>query len=96
MQNPQGQSAFRDEAVQVLLRSLASQGASEQMLSALILSNLSGTYAWTGEPHTAAWLLRKTGLTSIYHQNMIRNFNWSEPSLQVSFQKTLSDQIQTT
>ncbi|KAI4317580.1 hypothetical protein L6164_025441 [Bauhinia variegata] len=75
-------SAFREEAVQVLLRALASPESSEQLLSASIISNLAGTYAWTGEPYTAAWLLRKTGLTSQYHQNMIRNFNWLDQSLQ--------------
>lgn len=89
MQNSSDKSYFREEAVEILLRALASQESSEQILSASILSNLAGTYAWTGEPYTAAWLLRKTGLTSLYHQNMIRNFNWLDQSLQVSFQKGL-------
>ncbi|KAH1231953.1 putative E3 ubiquitin-protein ligase LIN-1 [Glycine max] len=73
---------FREEAVQILLRAMTSEESSEQILSTSILSNLAGTYAWTGEPYTAAWLLRKTGLTSPYHQNMIRNFNWLDQSLQ--------------
>ncbi|XP_027359906.1 putative E3 ubiquitin-protein ligase LIN-1 isoform X1 [Abrus precatorius] len=80
--NSSDKSLFREEAVQILLRAMASQESSEQILSASILSNLAGTYAWTGEPYTAAWLLRKTGLTSHYHQNMIRNFNWLDQSLQ--------------
>ncbi|CAL0301615.1 unnamed protein product [Lupinus luteus] len=82
-------SLFREEAVQILLRALGSEESSEQILSAYILSNLSGTYDWTGEPYKAAWLLRKTGLTSPCHQNMIRNFNWLDKSLQVSFGKGL-------
>lgn len=80
--NPTDKSLFREEAVQILLRTLTSEESSEHILSASILSNLAGTYAWTGESYTAAWLLRKTGLTSPYHQNMIRNFNWLDQSLQ--------------
>ncbi|KAL1320911.1 putative E3 ubiquitin-protein ligase LIN-1 isoform X2 [Arachis ipaensis] len=80
--NPCDKSLFRVEAVKVLLRALVSQESSAQILSASILSNLAGTYAWTGEPYTAAWLLRKTGLNSPYHHNMIRNFNWLDQSLQ--------------
>ncbi|KAJ1407660.1 WD40/YVTN repeat-like-containing domain superfamily [Sesbania bispinosa] len=72
----------KEEAVEILLRAMTSEESSEQILSASILSNLAGTYAWTGEPYTAAWLLRKAGLTSPYHQNMIRNFNWLDQSLQ--------------
>ncbi|KAE9598671.1 putative transcription factor WD40-like family [Lupinus albus] len=80
--NSPHKSLFREEAVQILLIALASEESSEQILSASILSNLAGTYAWSGEPYTAAWLLRKTGLTSPYHQNIIRNFNWLDQSLQ--------------
>ncbi|KAK4265773.1 hypothetical protein QN277_026785 [Acacia crassicarpa] len=80
--NSTSKSEFREEVVQVLLRGLASQESSEQILSASILSNLAGTYAWNGESYTAAWLLKKTGLTSPYPLNMIRNFNWSDQSLQ--------------
>lgn len=87
MQNSPGKSVFSEIAIQVLLNGLASQESSEQMVSASILSNLAGTYAWTGEPYTAAWLLKKTGLTSPYCQNMIRNFNWLDQSLQVSCQE---------
>ncbi|CAI8584680.1 unnamed protein product [Vicia faba] len=80
--NPTDKSLFREEAVQILLKALTSEESSEQILSASILSNLAGTYAWTGESYTAAWFLRKTGLNSPYHQNMIRNFNWLDHSLQ--------------
>ncbi|TKY72592.1 putative E3 ubiquitin-protein ligase LIN-1 [Spatholobus suberectus] len=80
--NSPDKGLFREEAVQILLRAMTSEESSEQILSASILSNLAGTYAWTGEPYTAAWLLRKTGLTSPYHQNMIRNFSWLDQSLQ--------------
>lgn len=73
--------------MQVLLKYLTSEESSDmQLLSAFILSNLGGTYAWTGEPYTVAWLVKKAGLTSLYHWNMIRNFNWSDKSLQVSCQ----------
>ncbi|WJX23529.1 hypothetical protein P8452_12732 [Trifolium repens] len=80
--NPTDKSLFREEAVKILVRSLTSEESSEQILSASILSNLAGTYAWTGESYTAAWCLKKTGLNSPYHQNMIRNFNWLDLSLQ--------------
>jgi hypothetical protein len=89
MQNPTDKILFREEAVKILVRSLTSEESSEQILSASILSNLAGTYAWTGESYTAAWCLKKTGLNSPYHQNMIRNFNWLDPSLQVCFRKGL-------
>lgn len=56
-----------------------------QLLSTLILSNIGGTYSWTGEPYTDAWLMKRGGLTSMSHMNMIRNINWSDECLQVSF-----------
>ncbi|XP_057430358.1 putative E3 ubiquitin-protein ligase LIN-1 isoform X2 [Lotus japonicus] len=80
--NSSDKSLFREEAVQILVSAMTSVESSEQTLSASILSNLAGTYAWTGEPYTVAWLLRKAGLTSSYHQNMIRNFNWLDQNLQ--------------
>ncbi|ESW10915.1 hypothetical protein PHAVU_009G249000 [Phaseolus vulgaris] len=80
--NSPDKAVFREEAVQILLRAMTSEESSEQILSASILSNLAGTFSWTGEPYTTAWLLRKTGLTSPYHQNMIKNFNWLDQSLQ--------------
>ena len=60
------------------------ESSSTQQLSAFLLSNLGGTYAWTGEPYTVAWLLKKTGLTTQNHRNMIRSFDWMDQSLQVS------------
>ena len=79
---------FREEAMQALLKYLAPEESSGmQHLSAFILSNLGGTYAWTGEPYTIAWLVKKAGLTSPYHRNMIGNFNWLDKSLQVRYKK---------
>lgn len=74
--------------MEALLEPLTSDGHSAtQQLSAFLLSNLGGTYAWTGEPYTVAWLLKKTGLTTQHHRNMIRNFNWLDQTLQVSGDK---------
>lgn len=70
--------------MQVLFQSIASEESlTAQLLSAFILSNIGGTYSWTGEPYTIAWLVKKAGLTSLNHRNMIRNFDWLDPSLQV-------------
>ncbi|PIA61365.1 hypothetical protein AQUCO_00300721v1 [Aquilegia coerulea] len=77
-----GKSIFRDEAMEVLLKAMISEQSSKQVLSASILSNIGGTYAWAGEPYTAAWLVKRIGLTSNRHRNMIRNFDWSDQSLQ--------------
>ncbi|XP_022979665.1 putative E3 ubiquitin-protein ligase LIN-1 [Cucurbita maxima] len=75
-------SFLKEEAVHVLLRSVACEETSAmQLLSASILSTLGGTFAWTGEPYTVAWLLKKVGLSSD-HQNMIKSFNWLDQSLQ--------------
>lgn len=63
------------------------ENSATQQLSTFLLSNLGGTYAWTGEPYTVAWLLKKTGLATQDHRNMIRNFNWLDPTLQVSGDK---------
>ena len=84
----QGQSSrkseFREEAMEVLLKAVASEeNSSAQALAASILSSLGGTHAWTGEPYTAAWLVRKAGLTSVNHRNMIRSVDWLDPCLQV-------------
>ncbi|OVA00222.1 WD40 repeat [Macleaya cordata] len=85
LEDSSGRSIFREEAIEVLLESIVSEESSAtQILSAFILSNLGGTYAWTGEPYTAAWMVIKTGLTSLHHRNMIRNFDWSDQSLQDS------------
>ncbi|XWS39021.1 hypothetical protein CRYUN_Cryun18bG0014400 [Craigia yunnanensis] len=83
LENSTGKSMFREEAMQVLLQSIASAESSiSQLLSAFILSNIGGTYSWTGESYTVAWLVKKAGLASLYHRNMIRNFDWLDQSLQ--------------
>ncbi|XVF38737.1 hypothetical protein REPUB_Repub20aG0127400 [Reevesia pubescens] len=83
LENSTGKSMFTEMAMQVLLQSIASEETStSQLLSAFILSNIGGTYSWTGESYTVAWLVKKSGLTSLYHRNMIRNFDWLDQSLQ--------------
>ncbi|XVF28298.1 hypothetical protein REPUB_Repub15cG0018100 [Reevesia pubescens] len=83
LENSTGKSMFREEAMQVLLESIASEESStSQLLSAFILSNIGGTYSWTGESYTVAWLVKKAGLTSLHQRNMIRNFDWLDQSLQ--------------
>ncbi|PPR88952.1 hypothetical protein GOBAR_AA31723 [Gossypium barbadense] len=83
LENSKGKSVFREEAMQVLFQSIAlEESSTAQQLSAFILSNIGGTYSWTGEPYTVAWLVKKAGSTSLNHRNMIRNFDWLDPSLQ--------------
>ncbi|KAK6913763.1 WD40 repeat [Dillenia turbinata] len=78
-----GRSTFREEAMEILLKSVVSEeSCTAQLLSAYILSNLGGTYSYTGEPYTVAWLVKKSGLTSSYHRNIIRNFSWKDQSLE--------------
>ncbi|KAJ9154514.1 hypothetical protein P3X46_027837 [Hevea brasiliensis] len=78
-----GKSMFMEEAMQIILKSVASEENSTlQQISTFILANIGGTYSWTGEPYTVALLVKKAGVTSLYHRNMIRNFNWSDLSLQ--------------
>lgn len=80
-----GTVIYREEAMEVLLESLTcEENPATQKLSAFILSNLGGTYAWTGEPYTIAWLVKKAGLISLHHKNMIRSVDWSDESLQVT------------
>lgn len=82
---PNANKMFREEAMQILLETTASEdNSSAQALSAFILSNLGGTYSWTGEPYTAAWLAKKMGLTSVCHKNMFKNIDWFDPCLQDS------------
>lgn len=82
-------SLLKEEAVQVLLRSVACEETSSmQLLSASILSTIGGTFSWTGEPYTVAWLLKKVGLSSD-HQNMIKSFDWLDQSLQVSIKNSI-------
>ncbi|KAJ4775867.1 Transducin/WD40 repeat-like superfamily protein [Rhynchospora pubera] len=74
---------FREEAMAVLLDSVSSEeNCGTQALAAHIISNLSGTHSWGGESYTAALLLKKAGLVSTSHRNMIRNVDWLEPCLQ--------------
>ncbi|CAM0955871.1 unnamed protein product [Alopecurus aequalis] len=76
-------SIFKDEAMEVLLESLSSQeNLTVQALAASFLSNLGGTYSWSGDSYTAAWLSKKAGLTSVSHRNMIRNIDWLDACLQ--------------
>ncbi|KAL6844988.1 hypothetical protein ACP4OV_025161 [Aristida adscensionis] len=76
-------SVFQDEAMEVLLEALSCQENSRvQALSASSLSSLGGTYSWSGESYTAAWLAKKAGLTSTSHRNAIRNIDWLDPCLQ--------------
>ncbi|KAJ1262561.1 hypothetical protein BS78_09G118200 [Paspalum vaginatum] len=83
MEKSDGRSVFQDEAVEVLLDSLSSQeNGRVQALSASFLSNLGGTYSWSGESYTAALLAKKAGLTSTYHRNTIRGINWLDSCLQ--------------
>ncbi|KAK1293369.1 putative E3 ubiquitin-protein ligase LIN-1 [Acorus calamus] len=78
-----GRSVFREEAIEVLMESVACEEESDsQILSSSILSNLGGTFTWTGEAYTAAWLIKKTGLKSLSHRNMIKNCDWSDSCLQ--------------
>ncbi|KAG8369930.1 hypothetical protein BUALT_Bualt14G0064500 [Buddleja alternifolia] len=74
---------YREEATEALLESLTcEESPATQALAAYILSNLGGTYSWTGEPYTMAWLVKKTGLTLGYHQNLIKKFDFLDQSLQ--------------
>jgi len=86
-----GRSVFQDEAMEVLLGSLSSQENSRvQALSACFLSNLGGTYSWSGDSYTAAWLTKKAGLTSTSQRNTIRNIDWLDSCLQVKYENILS------
>ncbi|KAG2619773.1 hypothetical protein PVAP13_3NG136200 [Panicum virgatum] len=83
MEKSDGRSVFQDEAMEVLLDSLSSQENSKvQALSASFLSNLGGTYSWSGESYTAAWVAKKAGLTSASHRNTIRSIDWLDSCLQ--------------
>jgi hypothetical protein len=76
--------------MEVLLDSLSSQeNCTVQALAASFLCNLGGTYSWSGESYTAAWLAKKAGLTSTSHRNMIRNIDWVDPCLQVKYENTI-------
>ncbi|KAL4565781.1 hypothetical protein LXL04_029887 [Taraxacum kok-saghyz] len=75
----------REVAIDAFIESLTCEENMEtQQLSAFILSNLGGTYSWTGEPYTIAWLLKKVGLNSMLHKNIVKNIDWSDDTLQVN------------
>lgn len=75
---------YCEEAMEALLESVAcEENSATQASSALILSNLGGTYSWSGEPYTIPWLLKKAGLASLPHKNMIKNVDFSDKCLQV-------------
>ncbi|CAD5322313.1 unnamed protein product [Arabidopsis thaliana] len=83
LDSPPENKKYRNEATRALLDAVTySEGSNMQLLSTFILANIGGTYSWTGEPYTAAWLMKRGGLTSISHMNMIRNINWSDECLQ--------------
>ncbi|XP_060197763.1 putative E3 ubiquitin-protein ligase LIN-1 [Lycium barbarum] len=72
-----------EEAMEALLESVAcEENSTTQALSAFILSNLGGTCSWSGESYTIPWLLKKAGLTSLQHKNMIKNVDFSDKCLQ--------------
>lgn len=80
-----GTNKYCKEAMEIILEALVcDESPATQKNSAFILSNLGGTYAWTGEPYTVAWLVKKAGLISLHHKNIIRNIDWSDQSIQVS------------
>lgn len=83
LDSPPENKKYRNEATRALLDAVTySEGSNMQLLSTFILANIGGTYSWTGEPYTAAWLMKRGGLTSMSHMNMIRNINWSDECLQ--------------
>ncbi|KAL8481497.1 hypothetical protein ACS0TY_027852 [Phlomoides rotata] len=74
---------YREEAVEALLESLiCEESPQKQALSSFILSNLGGTFSWTGEPYTIAWLVKKTGLALQHHRNLIKTYDFLDLSLQ--------------
>ncbi|CAN4106227.1 unnamed protein product [Withania somnifera] len=74
---------YSEEAMETLKESVAcEENSATQALSAFILSNLGGTCSWSGEPYTIPWLLKKAGLISIPHKNMIKNVDFSDKCLQ--------------
>jgi len=47
-----------------------------RVLAASLLLQLGGTYSWSGESYTSAWVAKKAGLTSASHRNTIRSIDW--------------------
>ncbi|KAL3626532.1 hypothetical protein CASFOL_030081 [Castilleja foliolosa] len=73
---------YGEEATEALVESLTREDCLvTRALSSFILSNLGGTYSWTGEPYTMSWLLKKTGLTLPHHKNLIKNYDFLDHSL---------------
>ncbi|KAK8960025.1 hypothetical protein KSP40_PGU022514 [Platanthera guangdongensis] len=83
---------FMEEAMGALLESIATgeNASSTQPLSSFILSNVGGTFSWAGESYTAAWLVKRAGLTASQHRNMVRDIDWLDPCLQDSVMRTWS------
>ncbi|KAJ3676134.1 hypothetical protein LUZ60_003546 [Juncus effusus] len=80
---PSTKSVYRDEAMAILLEALSSEeNCGIQALAANILANMGGTHSWGGESYLAALLLKKAGLVSTGHRNMVRNVDWIDPCLQ--------------
>ncbi|XP_016495370.2 putative E3 ubiquitin-protein ligase LIN-1 [Nicotiana tabacum] len=74
---------YCEEAMEAVLASVTcEENSATQALSAFILSNFGGTCSWSGEPYTIPWLLKKAGLTSLQHKNMIKNVDFSDQCLQ--------------
>lgn len=81
-----GRSVFAEAAIGPLLDSVVTgENPSMGSLSSFILSNIGGTFAWTGESYTAAWLVNKAGLKDSFHRNMVRDIDWLDPSLEVLY-----------
>ncbi|GKC68233.1 transducin/WD40 repeat-like superfamily protein, partial [Tanacetum coccineum] len=77
----------REVAIKTLLESLTcEENPDAQQLAAFILSNLGGTYAWSGESYTIAWLVKKTGLNSMLHKNIVKNIDWLDDTLQQAYE----------
>ncbi|XP_015060714.1 putative E3 ubiquitin-protein ligase LIN-1 [Solanum pennellii] len=83
LEETSGKFVYCEEATEALLESVScEENSATQALSAFILSNLGGTFSWSGEPYTIPWLLKKAGLTSLPHKNMIKNVDFSDKCLQ--------------
>ncbi|KAI3505102.1 hypothetical protein L1887_27007 [Cichorium endivia] len=73
----------REVAIEAFFESITcEENLDTQQLAAFMLSNIGGTYSWTGEPYTIAWLVKKAGLNSMLHKNIVKNIDWSDDTLQ--------------
>ncbi|XP_057772122.1 putative E3 ubiquitin-protein ligase LIN-1 [Salvia miltiorrhiza] len=78
-------SMYREEAAEALFNALQREESPQtQALSSFILANLGGTFSWTGEAYTMAWLVKKTGLNLSQHRNLIKTYDFLDESLQDS------------